>query len=91
MVLASSVKKRRSRSLSYTELFLIKCMIIFTPKNYILKANMDLEKKHSTELSAIEMIDKITQELNKGNTPLDIFLDLSKAFDTLDHEFKLYK
>ena len=48
-------------------------------------------KKHSTELAAVEMIDIITQELDKGNTPLNIFLDLSKAFDTLDHEIMLYK
>ena len=48
-------------------------------------------KKHSTELAAVEMIDWITQELDKGNTPLNIFLDLSKAFDTLDHEIMLYK
>ena len=72
-------------------LFLIKCMIIFTPTNYILKANMDLEKEHSTELAAVEMIDRITQELDKGNNPLNIFLDLFKAFDTLDHEIMLYK
>ena len=37
------------------------------------------------------MIDRITQELDKGNTPLNIFLDFSKAFDTLDHEIMLYK
>ena len=63
----------------------------FTPTNYILKANMDLEKTHSTELAAAEMIDRITQELDRGYTPLNIFLDLSKAFDTLDHEIMLYK
>ena len=32
-------------------------------------------KKHSTELAAVEMIDRITQELDKGNTALTIFLD----------------
>ena len=49
------------------------------------------KKTHSTELAAVEMIDRITQELDKGNTPLNIFLDLSRAFDTLDHEIMLYK
>ena len=48
-------------------------------------------KKHSTELAALELIDRITLELDKGNTPLNIFLDLSKAFDTLDHKILLHK
>ena len=55
------------------------------------EAQYGFRKKHSTELAAVEIIDRITQELDKGNTPLNIFLDLSKAFDTLDHEIMLYK
>ena len=29
--------------------------------------------------------------MDKGNTPLAIFPNFSKAFDTLDHEIILYK
>ena len=63
----------------------------FHSKNLYYDGQYGFRKKHSTELAAIEMIDRITQELDKGNTPFNIFLDLSKAFDTLDHEIMLYK
>ena len=46
---------------------------------------------HSTELASIELIDRITQDLDKGKIPISIFLDLSKAFDTLDHVILLWK
>ena len=46
---------------------------------------------HSTELASIELIDRITQELDKGKIPISIFSDLSKAFDTLDHVILLQK
>ena len=40
---------------------------------------------HSTELAALELTGGIITALDNHNTPLNIFLDLSKAFDTLDH------
>ena len=48
-------------------------------------------ENHSTELAALELIDRITQLMDKGEIPLNIYLDLSKAFDTLNHEILLYK
>ena len=46
---------------------------------------------HSTELASIELLDRITQDLDKGKIPISIFLDLSKAFNTLDHVILLQK
>ncbi len=42
-------------------------------------------KSHSTEMATIELIDSLFQNLDMGKLPISIFLDLSKAFDTLDH------
>ena len=39
----------------------------------------------------LELVDRITLELENGNTPMAIYLDLSKAFDTLDHNILLAK
>ena len=48
-------------------------------------------EKHSTELASLELSDRVIQYLDKGETPISIFLDLSKAFDTLDHSILLTK
>ena len=53
--------------------------------------NTVLEKKHSTELATLELIDRITLDLDIGDIPISIFIDLSKAFDTLDHNILIYK
>ena len=50
-----------------------------------------LRKEHSTELAVLELVDRITQHLDKGTTPINVYLDLSKAFDTLDHNILLHK
>ena len=48
-------------------------------------------KKHSTELAVLEVIARITNQLDKRLTPMNIYLDLSKAFDTLDHDIFIHK
>ena len=46
---------------------------------------------HSTEYAALELIDRIVMQMDKNNVPVNIFLDLSKAFDTIDHTILLNK
>ena len=47
--------------------------------------------QHSTELATLEFIDSILKLLDDGKIPFSIFMDLSKAFDTLDHNILLHK
>ena len=47
--------------------------------------------KHSTELAFLEVIETIISQMDTNKIPLGIFLDLSKAFDTLDHEILITK
>ena len=63
----------------------------FNDNNLLYKNQYGFRKKHSTELAGLEFHDKIVSELDQGKLPLAIFLDLSKAFDTIDHEIMLHK
>ena len=46
---------------------------------------------HSTTLALIEFTDNIRNILDEGDYAISIFIDLTKAFDTVDHEILLDK
>lgn len=48
-------------------------------------------KRHSTLLALTEIIDNIRTQIDEGNYVIGIFLDLSKAFDSVNHKILLQK
>ena len=63
----------------------------FTRLKLYYSSQYGFRSMHSTELAVLELVDKITTNLDNNEIPLNIYLDLSKAFDTLDHQILLYK
>ena len=48
-------------------------------------------KNHSSYMALLSLIDDISNELNNKNHSIGIFIDLSKAFNTIDHNVLLKK
>ena len=69
-----------------------KRLIKFIEKNKILtKHQYGFRANRSTELAIIELTDRITKAIDNGEYTIGIFLDLSKAFDTINHKILVQK
>jgi hypothetical protein len=67
-------------------------MVEFLDKHKILYEHQyGFRQNYSTEYALIELSDKIAQSIDKKKLMIGIFVDLSKAFDTLNHEILLSK
>ena len=45
----------------------------------------DFTRKHLTEYASFELVDRIITHMDNNDEPFSIFLELSKAFDMIDH------
>ena len=63
----------------------------FQEHNLLFESQYGFRKLHSTDLAALELIDRINKQIDQRKIPFSIFLDLSKAFGTLNHDILMKK
>ena len=59
--------------------------------NILYSKQFGFRNNHSTALALIDLINNISSAIDRNETTLGIFLDLSKAFDTINHEILCQK
>ena len=59
--------------------------------NLICEKQYGFRKNHSTEYAALHIVDFLNYQLDANKIPVSVYLDLSKAFDSLSHKILLDK
>ena len=60
-------------------------MEYFNKYNILSDKQYGFRKNHSTSLALVDLYDKISNAIDQKEIAVGIFLDLSKAFDTVNH------
>ena len=67
-------------------------LIDYINENKLLyKLQFGFQKGRDTSMALLMLVDKISEALDKGELAIGVFLDFSKAFDTVDHDILMNK
>ena len=80
-----------SMSKIFERVFYNRLLKFINNNNILYIFQFGFKKCHSTFMALVILMEKITSALEKGEYVLGIFLDFSKAFDTVNHEILFKK
>ena len=74
------------------EKVMFRYVIEFVEENNILyEYQFGFRKNHSTSHAIITLVERVTKALDTGKYVVGVFIDLNKAFDTIDHGILMRK
>ena len=75
----------------FYKLFYIRLEKFVSTCNILIDSQYGFRSKRSTSMAVVDLVEKISNSIDKNKPTIGVFIDLKKAFDMVDHKILLQK